>query len=498
MENQSSNNTIQTFWVLIGSLSAFAFTMVSSMLLSRYFTKEDYGTYKQVMYVYSTLLVVFTLGLPRAYSYYLPRVTKGQAKDLITKLNYLLLLMGLIMSICLFFGATFIANALKNKELTTPIKYFSLVPLFMLPTMGVDGVLATYKKAQLLAIYKLCSQIFILCAVVLPVILFKGDINNAIIGFTISSFLCFIFAMLLKYKPIKEYKKDKSPYSYKEIFKYTIPIIGATIWGVVIAATDQFFISRYFGSNVFADFSNGSLELPFVGMIISSTTIVLSPIFSKYAVNINDESKKEIILLWQSVINKTVKLIYPFVIFCFCFADIIMTFLYGQKYIDSGVYFQIKIIVNFFTIITYGPLLLSIGGEKFYYRVHMYGAIILVILEWLAIKLFDSPYLITVISVVCQIGRILFMLNYIAKFFNVKLFSLIPLRLIANILIPSILILYIIRYLLINNFSLNNLEILIYSFLIYISFFISWTLYRKIDYISIIKPLLKKILRIQK
>ena len=77
-----TNNTEQAAWVGLGSLCSFGFALVSSAILSRYFNKADYGTYKQVMYVYTTLLTVFTLGLPRAFSYFLPRVELCQAKEL--------------------------------------------------------------------------------------------------------------------------------------------------------------------------------------------------------------------------------------------------------------------------------------------------------------------------------------------------------------------------------------------------------------------------------
>lgn len=69
INKNGDSNTLQAFWIAIGSLFAFGFGIVSSMILSRYFPKEDYGTYKQVIYVYTTLLTVFTLGLPKAFSY---------------------------------------------------------------------------------------------------------------------------------------------------------------------------------------------------------------------------------------------------------------------------------------------------------------------------------------------------------------------------------------------------------------------------------------------
>lgn len=492
MTKESGNNTIQTFWVLIGSLAAFAFTIVSSMLLSRYFNKSDYGTYKQVMYVYNTLLIVFTLGLPRAYSYFLPRVSEGEAKDLISKLNYVLLGMGLIMTSCFFFGSNVIADILKNKELGLSLKYFALVPLFMLPTMGVDGILATYKQTKFLAIYKTITQIFMLCAVTLPVILFRGTVNTAIIGFTVASFLSFLLALIFKYRPIKSFRKLKSPISYREVFNYTLPIMGASIWGIIISSSDQFFISRYFGSEVFADFANGSLELPFVGMLTAATATILSPIFSIKAQNSSIEIKKEIVNLWNVSLIKTVKLLFPILVFTFCFADELMIILYGSNYVLSGSFFKIKLIANLFTLSQFAPLLLSIGGQKYYYNIHMYGAIILVLLEWLSVNLVESPFSIIIISVVCQIGRIILMLNYISKYLNISLLRLYPLKLFMLIIVPSLGFIYLIKIIL-GYLLVNNIVMLIISTILYFIFYSLWSYINKIEYKSIIQPLIKKI-----
>ena len=103
-----------------------------------------------------------------------------------------------------------------------------------------------------------------------------------------------------------------------------------------VVSSDQFFISRYFGAEVFADFANGALELPFVSMVISATTIVLAPIYSKKAFDGSAKAKEEIIQLWHSVLSKTIKITYPLIAFFYCFADMVMVALYGQAYINSG------------------------------------------------------------------------------------------------------------------------------------------------------------------
>jgi O-antigen/teichoic acid export membrane protein len=373
--NKETNNTIQAFWISLGSLFAFGFGIVSSMILSRYFPKEDYGTYKQVLYVYNTLLSVFTLGLPKTFSYFLPRTPINQSKNLIKKITNLFFLLGGIFSATLYIFSMQIAVILKNPDLELAIKIFSPVPFFMLPTMGLEGILATYKRTQFMAIYTVLNNVLKLIFVALPVIFFKGGYIQAIIGFTIASFICFVVALYLKYLPVKNAGNEHCPVSYGEIFRFSLPLMYASIWGIIITSADQFFISRYFGTAIFAEFSNGSIELPFVGMVLGATSTVLAPLFSKQIYNSADP-RKDIFPVWLSVFGKTAKIIYPLVIYFWFFADIIMMVLYGEKYINSGIYFRIKLISNLFTLITYAPLIIAIGATKFYGNVMMFGILL--------------------------------------------------------------------------------------------------------------------------
>ena len=188
----NTNNTKQAAWVAIGSLCSFGFSSVSSMILSRYFNKTDYGTYKQVIYVYQTLLAVFTLGLPKAYSYFLPRAELTQAKSLIRKITNLFFLLGGLFSLLLFIFSPQIAAFLKNPELTKALRIFAIVPFFLLPTMGLDGILATYRQTKFIALYHILTNTFKLLCVGLPVIIWNFYYIGALWGFVLSSFITFV------------------------------------------------------------------------------------------------------------------------------------------------------------------------------------------------------------------------------------------------------------------------------------------------------------------
>ncbi len=487
-----TNNTKQAAWVAIGSLCSFGFTIVSSMILSRYFNKTDYGTYKQVMYVYGTLLTVFTLGLPKAFSYFLPRVELPQSKNLITKITRLFILLGGIFSLLLFVFAPQISNILKNNNLNKALRIFSVVPVLMLPTMGLDGILATFKQTKFIALYNILTNLFKLLCVALPVMVWNLSYVEALWGFVGASFITFLLALYLKYLPVRKQKNEKCTITYREIFKFSLPLLTASLWGIIISSSDQFFVSRYFGSEVFADFSNGSMELPFIGMITGACATVLSPIFSRLS-HEKVDPKKEIYPLWINVFKKTALIVYPIVIFCMFFADIVMVALYGKKYEISDTYFRIKLISNFFTLIAYGPLIINIGKVKYYSNVHMITAILVVGLEFISVKTIKSPYAISCISMLCHIGKIFAMLFMVSRFFEMKIYQLFPIKLILQILVPSTIILVIERLIVVNMLLYNNMFIiLIIVFSIYAILFFLYSLCVKINYLGIISPLIQK------
>lgn len=490
MASLQESNTKQAAWVALGSLCSFAFGIVSAMILSRYFDKAEYGTYKQVLYVYNSLLTVFTLGLPRAFSYFLPRSPKEEAKDLIRKLTNLFFILGGILSIFLFFMSGIIADILNNPDLKSALKIFAPVPFLMMPTMGLEGILATYKKTKFLAAYTFLTRLIMLVTVAVPAIIYELTCNECLIGFVVGSFISFCVAILLKYYPLKGVSRKATSCTFKDIFKFTFPLFIASIWGILINSTDQFFISRYFGEAVFAEFSNGAMELPFVGMITGACATVLTPLFTKQVYEKAD-FKKVIYPVWQNAFRKSAMLIYPITLFCIFDASLIMSVMYGDTYTVSGEYFRIKLITYFIKIVAFYSILVALGATKFYSRVFMWAFILLVPTEYLCVKLFNNPLLVTAVHTLSTIVYSLIFLKYIANNFKVSLKSLFPLRDIIKIIIISAISIAI-TYTLKKIFYISSfagLWILIFDILIWGATFIILSYIFKLRYFDIVKSI---------
>lgn len=479
MSEGQTNNSKQAAWVAIGSFFSFIVGIVSPMILSRYFDKGDYGTYKQVMYVYSTLLFVFTLGLPKAYSYFLPKYPKSYSKDIIRKVTLIFIYLGFAFSLVLFVFSNQIAQILNNPDLSLALKVFSPTPLFLLPTLGLDGIYATFNKTRVLAIYTVIRNIGSVVCIIIPVLLFNGTYISALIGFDISSLLSCVCALYLKTWPVKNEGHLKSPVSYKQIFSFSIPLLFASFWGMIISSANQFFISKYFGKEVFADFSNGFIEIPIVGMVISSVSTILLPLFSK-----SNQDNKGLFDLWVRTLEKTAKIIFPILLFSVSFAHSFMTCLYGDIYDESAKYFIIKNISSLFYIIPFAPILLAIGKTKEYANVHFFVAVLIVSLELLCVNVFNSPLSIAIVSELCQVVKIGLMMRIISKIFGVTFMQCLPwkelIRIVFAALLSSLLALTICTLLFDNKWFVLMTGLVLFVIFYYLSCFLFSISYKEI------------------
>lgn len=489
--SKNSSNYTQAVWLAISSFSSFALAFISAAILSRYFDKTEYGTYKQIIYIYSTLQVIFTAGLPSIFAYFIPRYNHEQGKYLVNRINKVFLILGFLFSLVLYFSSGFIAQMLKNDELAIGLKIFSIFPLFTLPTLGVEGLYTALRKTKHIAVYNTISKLFMLMCIITPVLLFDGDYKSAIMGWGVGAFLNFIFAMYMKSKPYFHTAKQVIPDFYSTIFKYSFPLMGASLIGFFIHSSNQFFISRYYGTDRFAEFSNGFIPIPFVGMIAGSVKSVLLPVFShsQKTGKINDA-----LFTYRNAVDKSIILIYPLIIFCFAFAEDIVVFIYGSQYSSSSHYLRISLLRDIFDVLPFLSVLLATGYSKIYFRGHWVFALLLISLSYLFAKMSYSAYMIVGLFVILEVMMKMYFFFFIYKKEGINLFSLAVLKNILKILLHVSVVAFVLIH--ISNHILSDDALLfiklIFNFILFYILLIATQKIIGVNYLFPVKQLIKK------
>jgi O-antigen/teichoic acid export membrane protein len=491
---KNESNTMQALWVGMGSLSSFTLAIVSAAILSRYFDKTEYGTYRQILYVYSTLLIVFSAGLPKIFAYFLPRFSLEQGKDIVWRVSKVLFLTGLAFSLFLFSFSGVIARILNNHELAIGLKFFAPIPMLLLPTLGIEGIFSTYKKTYFIAIYNTLSRFLMLLFIVCPVVLFGGGYLHAIYGWLAVSVITLVMAYYFKGIPFKGVKQEEANLKLKEIFAFSLPLVTASIAGIIMLSADKFYVSRFFGTETFAVYSNGFTELPLVKMVTSAASLVLMPIFSKMI--FEKKANVEIETIWKSTLLKSATVIYPMVVFFLFFAKELIVFLFSDAYKESVPFFRIAITANFFNIIIFAPLILAMGKIRVYSQIHWLLAFLSWTAGYLLIITFQSPYAIAFLHVALVIIKVIWFFSIIAHTLDSSILNLLPFKKISIIIFQSCLIAFLIKlFAAFSPFELNNfLTLLIAASLFGGSLLLIGPL-GGINYFMIVKPLIKNLFK---
>jgi O-antigen/teichoic acid export membrane protein len=301
-------------------------------------------------------------------------------------------------------------------------------------------------------------------------------------------------AYFFKGIPFKGIKAKATSLKYNEIFAYSIPLVIASLWGVAIKSADQFYISRFFGNQVFAEYSNGFIELPFVGMITTSTSIVLMPVFSK--VFHKNEGIEELLIIWRNTMNKSAIIIFPLVIFFISFASEIMIVLYTDQYKQSSIYFRINMFLNFFNIIIFVPVFLAMGKTKLYAKIHMLLAVVIWISSYFVIQIFKTPIAIACNTTMINIFKIMFFIYLTAGFLKVRIIDLFPVKSLLRLFLHGISIVVFVKIIQIYLISelILIIQLVICSILYGLLLLLSSKFF-KVDYISMFKPLISNFIK---
>lgn len=465
--------------------------MLAAVILSRYFNKIEYGTYRQILYIYTTLLVVFSLGLPNVFAYFLPRFKKEEGYSIVLKVNNILFLVGIIFSAFLFFFSNSIALLLNNKELSMGLKIFSPMPILMLPTIGLEGIFSTYKKTLYLAKYQIITRTIMLLCIIVPVILLESSYQYALYGWLFSSVISLIIALNFKKIPFRGIITKKTDLTYKQILTFSLPLSIAGFWGILIKSAPQFFISRNFGAEFFAIFSNGFIELPFVSMVTVAASTILLPYFSQLVHN--NTNVEELVKVWKSTLVKSTMIIYPIVIFFLINSNNIIQLLYTNSYSQSVIYFQIAMSLNFFNIIIFAPLIFAFGKTKFYLLIHFLIAFLLWGLSYVSSFFFYNPIVFAILYVILKIIMVLIFLYFSSGLLGKKIIQIIPLKKIVIIFVHSLIVGILINlFISINFYDISmflNLSVNFFFFSIIV--FFTGPLFG-IKYLNLLKTFLKK------
>ncbi len=337
--------------------------LITSMLLARFRTLEEYGTYSQIIMITDLITTIILLGLPNSINYFLAKTDDAKERQHFLSV-YLTLstILTLIIAVCLNLSVPLIIKYFDNPMIKAFAYVFAIYPWASLMINSLSNTCIVYGKTNRLLVFNIVQAISTLVLLLLSK--FVGLSFQWYMILYMSSMLAFAFFSLGWVKRLAgklRIRLDRR--LIKKIFVFSIPMGLASVVGTLNAELDKFIIGNFFSTEEYAIFANAAKELP-VTMLATSLTAVLIPCMVRLFKN---NKKREAIEVWGYSINISLCFMCLIVGVFFVFAPDIMSLLYSEKYVTAGgiAVFRIYTLILLLRTTYWGVVLNAIGKTKF-------------------------------------------------------------------------------------------------------------------------------------
>ncbi len=337
--------------------------VVMSMLLARFRTLNEYGTYSQIIMVTDLVSTILLLGLPGSVNYFVAKSDTKEEKQKFLML-YLVIstMLTAIIGTILFMSLPLIIEYFDNPYISVFTYVFAIYPWASIMINSLSNVCVAYGKTNKLLLFNFVHVTTNL-AILLITQLFKWDFQTytAIYMGTMLAFAVFSVLWIRHIAQGLIFSFDIQ--LLKSIFLFAVPIGLASAVGTLNGELDKLLIGAFFTTEEYAIFTNAAKSLP-VTMLSTSLTTVLLPKFVRL---LKKGETHNAVSLWGDSIKISACIMFLIVGGFFVFAPDIMFLFYSEKYVtpEGVAVFRIYTLMLLFRITYWGIVLNALGKTRF-------------------------------------------------------------------------------------------------------------------------------------
>lgn len=356
----ATSRTFKTVVLSSGQVLTSVATLVVFAVLSRLLTVRDYGTFMQVMLVYSSALPFMSLGLPQAPFYFLPRYPDRPRGVMLENLVLLLLMGGAFTLFLMAGGAGLVSSLFKNEDLRIPLQIIAPYPLLMLPVLSLPACLLARGRVVQIPLFTVTAKVTMLLFTVGATLVW-GTLIAAVAGMVASALVVVTPGLLIMLSSCRDGGSRPTLSGAKEQLTYSIPLGMAGLVGILSTKFNQIVVGSLCTPEEFAIYVNGAFQIPVVAILMSSVRSVLLADFVK----MYEEGKNQQIgELWRRATVGVSAILIPIMVFLEILAPEVMRLLFSAKYEAAAIPFRILLLLLVMRSIAMNSVFLASGHSR--------------------------------------------------------------------------------------------------------------------------------------
>ncbi|PKM69635.1 MAG: hypothetical protein CVU94_02900 [Firmicutes bacterium HGW-Firmicutes-19] len=396
-------------------------SMISAMLLSRFRTLGEYGTYSQLLIIVSIATSLIMLGLPNSINYFLAGADSPFERDKFLSVYYTLsTFLSFVIGFVLVLSVPLLESYFDNENIRSFIYFFALYPWARIIASSIENILVVYRRTRLLVYFRITNSVSLLL-IIFVVQIFGLTFNSYILMFLLVEIVFGLSVYFIVNSISGGIKLSFDINLIKKVITFSIPIGLASVVGTLNYNLDQLMVGKFYNTEQLAIYANAGRELP-ITIVTTSIVAVLLPVIVRL---IKKQEYKIALKLWGNSIILSYVVICFFAVGFFAFAPDVMNLLYSEKYLPGVPIFRVYSLVLLLRCTYFGIVLNASGKSQFIFYSSIASLFMNVLLNYLLYLTIGiiGPAIATLLS---QLVINLIQLAYTAKATKVTFSNVFP------------------------------------------------------------------------
>ncbi len=399
--------------------------LVLNIGLARAMGPELFGSFQQV-FIFNALFLILTLGIPDTLYYFLPRLSEEDRPRFLGQTIMTLSITAVVSLAVFWLMAPILARYQHNPHIVRDLRMFGIYGAFLIASSFTDPVYITFKRIRFLFVLNILHAVFLLGLTVWYYFDSRAEqaLFSSMAAFGAFKYLLAIFFLFRMRKLTGGIWFFQGKSTLVLQLSFALPIMLSSMIDIIARWMDKYVVSFFFGAESLGVFYVGAIEIPFIGVIISSIYSVVSPV-------LNTQHHRGDLADFARLVSKTLKfttkLIWPVFIYFFFFADHIIPLVFGEEFSDAVTPFRIYLTMLPLRVAAYGVIVIALGRSRAVLQCAFLALVANAVLNIvLALEIgFIGPAIATVISTYIHVAMLM---KIILSELDVGIGEIIPFR----------------------------------------------------------------------
>jgi O-antigen/teichoic acid export membrane protein len=329
--------TRQMSVLFIGRGVAFLFVFALPLVLVRIFPPEDFGLYKQLFLIHGTLVTILTFGFSASLYYFVPRHTPHEQQSYVTQTLFMLTVLGLAGAGLLVAFKSQIAQTLNNPGLEQYLPYLAAFTVLSLVASVLETLMVILKRAKQAAVTSLGSEVLRAGLMIGAAVLTRNMLVLVLAALAWAGCRFMVLLAYLRWLGISWWS-PLGRHRLAEQFRYSIPFGFAVIVRTCADNLHQFVVSYLYSPALFAVYSVGYLQIPFIAILFESVSDVTLVSLTELR---KDGLLEEAVRLMGDSVTKLALLLFPLYAWLMVNARDLIVLLFTERFAESVDIFRV-------------------------------------------------------------------------------------------------------------------------------------------------------------